>query len=71
MKIKKITSQNRRDYTAIMICEHCHNEQDDSGYDDAYYHKEVIPLMKCNSCGKVAPDEYTPKATKYPEGMQV
>jgi primosomal protein N' len=72
MKIKKIISQNRRDYTAIMVCEHCQNEQiDNCGYDDSYYHQNVIPKMKCQKCGKTAPPDYKPNSTKYPEGMQV
>lgn len=65
MKIKKITSQNRRDYTAIMICEHCGHEQTDDGYDDANYHKNVIPEIKCKSCDKVAPSDYKPIPTKF------
>jgi len=72
LKIKKITSQHRRDYTAIMVCEYCGHEQiDNSGYDDAYYHKNVIPKMTCGSCGKTAGKDYKPKTTKYPEGYQV
>lgn len=75
MKIKSITSQHRRDYTAIMKCEFCNKEDlDNSGYDDRYYHDNVIPNMKCNSCGKSTISEKgdiekTP--TKYPEGFQV
>ncbi len=72
MKIKEITSQHRRDFTAIMECEHCgHIDTLDSGYDDAYYHSNVIPKMKCTKCGKVAPDTYRPLTTKYPEGFQI
>lgn len=44
MRIKKITSQHRNDYTAVMECEHCGHEQVDKyGYDDANYHDNVIP----------------------------
>ena len=71
MKIKEITSQHRRDYTAIMICEHCDHEQIDHGYDDSNYHQNVIPKMKCHKCGKVAGEDYRPLATKYPEGFQI
>lgn len=72
MRIKEITSQHRRDFTAIMECEHCgHNEVDNSGYDDAFYHQNVIPNMKCDKCGKKASDDYTPRSTKYPEGFQI
>ena len=50
MKIKKITSQSRRDFTAIMECEHCGaTEINGSGYDDAFYHASVIPSMESNN----------------------
>lgn len=72
MKIKKITSQYRRDFYAIYECEHCgHNTKEQSGYDDSYFHKEVIPKMKCEQCGKTADENYRPLSTKYPDGMQV
>lgn len=72
MRIKQKTWQNRRDFAAIMECEHCGaTEELKSGYDDAYYHNEVIPAMKCSKCGKTAAKDYTPTATVYPEGMQV
>jgi primosomal protein N' len=72
MKIKEITSQNRRDFYATMECEHCgHIEENVSGYDDAFFHKEVIPKMKCSVCKKTAPDNYRPLTTKYPEEYTV
>jgi len=71
MKIDIIVSQNRRDFTAIYSCEHCGETQRKGGYDDAYFHQSVIPKMKCPACGKTAGDDYQPRATKYPEGMQV
>ena len=71
MKIKQITSQSRRDFTAIYICEHCGSEKKSYGYDDANFHQNVIPKMKCEKCGKTAGDDYRPLATKYPDGMQV
>lgn len=37
MKIKKITSQIRRDFTAIYECEHCGNTETRDGYDDDSY----------------------------------
>lgn len=58
MKIKEIISQHRRDFSAIMVCEHCESEQKlNSGYDDAFYHQNVIPVMKCESCGKTASED--------------
>lgn len=71
MKIKKILSQNRRDFTAIYECEHCGNEKKSSGYDDLYFHGTVIPEMKCDKCGKKADKDYRPLATKYADGVQV
>lgn len=71
MKIKKITNQHRRDFTAIYECEHCGFEHGGTGYDDANFHQNVIPNMTCLECGKKASDDYRPLATKYPEGMTV
>lgn len=66
MKIKEITSQNRRDFRAIYVCEHCDAEVTKSGYDDEHFHTHVIPNMACDSCGKTAGDNYRPLTTKYP-----
>lgn len=72
MRIKEITWQHRRDFEAIMECEHCGEERvEKHGYDDTFYHKNVIPKMECEKCGKVAPDSYEPQATKYPDGFQI
>lgn len=71
MKIKKILSQHRRDFTAIYECEHCDHESEGSGYDDSYFHSTVIPGMKCGECGKTAGDDYRPLTTKYAEGVTV
>lgn len=75
MKIKKLISQHRRDFTALMECEFCeHQEMNNSGYDDRYYHDHVIPEMKCEKCEKSTLTEggeipHTP--TKYPEGFTI
>lgn len=75
MKIKQITSQHRRDFTAIMECEFCgHESIDRYGYDDRNYHDNVIPNMKCEVCGKSTKSEggevgFTP--TKYADWEQV
>jgi len=71
MKIKKITHQHRRDFSAIYECEHCGHTHEGGGYDDANFHQNVIPKMECPDCGKTAGEEYRPLATKYPEGYQV
>lgn len=66
MKIKKITDQYRRDFSAILVCEHCNNEQKlYGGYDDDNFHMNVIPNIKCKSCGEKSPQDYKPLATKY------
>lgn len=72
MKIKKILSQHRRDFWAIYVCEHCgHESNKESGYDDEHFHQNVIPKMKCTSCGKTSGGNYRPLQTKYPEGVQI
>jgi len=72
MKIKRIISQNRRDFWADYECEHCgHVEENKSGYDDGYFHNNVIPKMVCPKCNKSADESYRPLATKYPDGMDV
>jgi ribosomal protein L37AE/L43A len=71
MKIKKITDQNRRDFNAIYECEHCGHTHKAYGYDDANFHNNVIPAMKCPECDKTAGDDYRPLTTKHPEGAIV
>lgn len=71
MKIKEITSQNRRDFQAIYVCEHCGNEEKRGGYDDGNFHQNVIPNMTCQKCGKKAPEDYRALSTKYPDGYQI
>jgi DNA-directed RNA polymerase subunit RPC12/RpoP len=65
MKIKAIIRQNRRDFYAIYICEHCGDEYEDGGYDDDNFHRNIIPDMICGKCGKKSPADYTPRETKY------
>lgn len=74
MKIKEITSQHRRDFQAIYVCEGCGHEIKGKGYDDRNFHDNVIPKMKCKNCGKSRNDlgitgAYT--ETKYPEWKSV
>ena len=67
-------SQHRRDFTAIYKCEFCGNESTGSGYDDRNFHDNVIPDMKCKSCGKSTVSEnapITPTETRYPENFQI
>lgn len=67
MKIKQVISQQRRDFTATYECEHCGAEERGRGYDDANFHENVIPQMKCKKCEKTARDDYQPLPTKYSE----
>ncbi len=71
MKIKTIISQHRRDFTAIYECEHCGHTVKGSGYDDTNFHQNVIPKMKCSSCGSVADKDYRPLTTKYPASVVI
>ena len=71
MKIKKIITQSRRDFTAIYECDHCGKTVEGYGYDDTYFHVTVIPKMMCSSCGKTAGEDYRPLTTKYPDGKVV
>lgn len=61
MEIKKITWQLRRDFTAIFECEHCGFEEKRDGYDDAFFHRNVIPSMKCDKCGKCGNNNCGPR----------
>ena len=67
MRIQKIISQHRRDFTAIYVCEHCGFTKEHYGYDDDNFHQNVIPKMKCEKCGKKSPEDYRPLATKHKE----
>lgn len=74
MKIKKFTYQNRRDFKAIFECEGCGTTEHSWGYDDSYFHEQVIPRMVCKNCGKTSAEcgaDYRPFATKYPEGVSI
>lgn len=52
MKIKNFLSESGRDFSAILICEHCHNEYElKTGYHDKHYHTKVIPAITCKTCG--------------------
>jgi C4-type Zn-finger protein len=69
MKITEITDQHRRDFRANIECENCGaKDKLTSGYDDRNYHDNVIPNMKCKSCGKSRNDlgiTAEPTPTKY------
>lgn len=58
MKLIEKTHQHRRDFSGILQCEGCNHKQKlNSGYDDTFYHKEVIPKkIKCDNCNKTSQD---------------
>ena len=58
MKIREITSYNRRDFYAIYECEHCG-------------HLVIIPAMKWPNCGKAADPTYRPLTTRYPDSQEL
>lgn len=58
MKIKEITFENRNDFKAVLLCEHCEETQFlGSGYHDTYYHDQVLPAIECKACGKNRNDQ--------------
>lgn len=65
MKIKYIIDQHRRDFNAIIECEHCGDTIAINGYDDDNFHANVIPNIICKACGNTAPENYRPLKTKY------
>jgi len=65
MKIKRIISQSKRDFCAIYECEHCGHIEKRSGYNDANFHQNIIPKMRCNKCNKSANKYYRSINTKY------
>lgn len=71
MKIKKITSQLRRDFEAVYVCENCGFEEESYGYDDSNFHENVIPNMKCKKCGLKADRDYRPLKPKYDDCFQI
>jgi len=72
MRILKIREQHRRDFWADYICEHCgYIEKNKPGYDDTYFHENVIPNMKCPKCGKTAGEDYKPLTPKYADWMVI
>ena len=64
-------SQNRRDFRAIYVCEHCKAQYESYGYDDANFHEKVIPKMECGKCGGTSPEDYEAQETRYPEDFQI
>ena len=71
MRIKNKIRQSRRDFTAVYECEHCGAEHISSGYDDAYFHQKVVPMMRCLKCRKVAPSDAPKTAPDVPAHVTI
>lgn len=52
MKLLEILDQYRRDFTGVSKCESCGFKKTVCGYDDDYFHTQVMPNMKCDQCQK-------------------
>ncbi len=68
MRLIEKRNQHRRDFTGLYRCEGCGHEQTGNGYDDTYFHRQVIPAMECKACGESTNSletEPQPMATKY------
>ena len=52
MQIKKITTQIRNDIYGVLKCEHYGHEVQFTGYDDEYWHNNVLPAKECPECKK-------------------
>ena len=56
MQIKIITTQIRNDIYGVLRCEHCGHEMQFTGYDDEYWHNNVLPAKICPECDKTTKD---------------
>lgn len=53
MKIGRGFELHRNDFYCTYECEHCGAETDRrSGYNDSFFHEQVIPAKHCDKCGK-------------------
>ena len=71
MFIKEKLSQSRRDFTAIYECEFCGKLVEKGGYDDNYFHENVIPQMECSRCGVKSVKPFNRIGTKYADHVVV
>ena len=69
MRIKARLRQHRRDFRAIYQCEFCGHEKEDTGYDDHYFHSQVIPNMVCPKCEKASGQQTSEPV--IPQGIQL
>tara|TARA_R110000796_G_C14202540_1_gene392054 strand:- start:141 stop:347 length:207 start_codon:yes stop_codon:yes gene_type:complete len=66
MKIKKVTWRYGNDFCAIYECQHCEHTEEGDGYSDANFYGNVIPKLKCSSCGKTAEHASVPPTPEVP-----
>lgn len=72
MYITKIINQHRRDFDAEIKCEHCGaTDTLKGGYDDSYYHNEVLPKLKCKKCGKAGGEISIKRNPKYDDSVTI
>lgn len=75
MRVIKRYNQYRRDLNIELECENCGaTDIKKDAYDDTNYWVNVVPNMRCKSCGKTSKElGIRPESigTKYPEGMQL
>jgi hypothetical protein len=62
MRINNYTFENRNDFHANLVCEHCgHMGELRSGYHDSFYYTQVIPSILCARCNKNRDGTATPR----------
>jgi len=62
MKTIEFCWMHRYDYEALCECEHCGNKQYMRGYNDANFHNNVVPKVRCHKCNK---DRNGEESTQY------
>lgn len=74
MRLIRVISQSRRDFTGLYKCEGCGTEREINGYDDRNYHDNVEPSLQCKQCKGTSVSlgvEPVHIETKYKEWEQV
>lgn len=75
MKLVRVCNQIRRDCWIDIECEGCeHQEHHVNAYDDRNFWDNVLPNMKCKSCGKSTIDlrrSVQRTETRYPDDAVV
>lgn len=52
LKIAEVVYQQERDFSAVLVCEHCGHSYKEWGYIDDYFMREVLPQAVCPNCHK-------------------